>query len=189
MKKKLGLSVLVVIGLLGFVMAAVHYGISISASNSVLNPGNVLDADSDYAPLQYATNITCPLGNFAAYSPAPLNFCNHTGSGKLIGGWEAIKFNGTISNVSNIKVKGSELNLGCTSCNVGVQVEVFKSTSTTYNSNISWSYVGPCTFADNANQTTCTLNTTGSIGHVLIGRWSGGNHRPDPAVHEVTVNN
>lgn len=189
MKKQAILAGLALLVLIPVIAATTYYGISVSGSSFILNPANVLDTDYDYATLQYATNITCPLGNFYKSPTYPNYFCVHNGTGLVIGGWEVVEFNTTWVNITKITVKASELNLGCTTCNVGVDVQVF-SAGTTYDSNTQWTYRGTCSFPDNANMTECNLNfSVTNVGHVLIGRWGGGNFRPDPAVHLVTIGN
>ncbi|MFH0972100.1 MAG: hypothetical protein V1835_06060 [Candidatus Micrarchaeota archaeon] len=172
------------------VMATTYYGYLVAGYSFVLNPNNALDDDYDYATLQYATNITCPLGNFYKSPSYPNYFCVHNGTSLEVGGWEVIRFsNYTGYNITNVKVKASDLNIGCTSCASAISVRVFRA-GTTYDSGTQWTYVGQCNFADNANQSTCTLYQNASgVGHILIGRWNGGNFRPDPAVHVVSIGN
>jgi len=170
------------------VIAATNYPNSVVASNFVLNPANALDADYDYATLQYATSISCPSGNFKTYAPAPNNFCQHNTSGQIIGGWEVVSFNTTLTSTINVTVTASDLNLGCTSCSLPTGLRVFYTNQSTYNNGTVWTYLGSCELPDNANQTQCSFSTGGaSIQQLIVSRNSGGNHRPDPAVHSVSV--
>ncbi|MBI5224825.1 hypothetical protein HY989_03060 [Candidatus Micrarchaeota archaeon] len=163
------------------------FGHVVLASNFAVNVSNALTTNPDYAVLQYATNITCPQGNFSKYSGAPNNFCVHNPSGQLIAGWEVFNLT-ALRNVTVINVTGSEFNIGCTSCANSVDVKVFTAQGTTYDSGTVWSYAGTCTFADNANNVVCTIaHSKNNVGLVMITRWQGGDFRPDPAVNLVTV--
>ena len=182
--KAIGASLLLLIPL----VAAINtYGYRVISYSSVLNPTNAADNDDDFAVLQYANNIVCPFGDFAKYGGAPNNFCVHASSGQLIGGWEIIEymFNSSYVYTTEVTVQASELNLGCRFCNTGTAVKIF--TSSDLNSSYSkWNYVGTCSFPDNANRASCTLSHPSSkVRYVLIGRWEGGDHRPDPAIHKV----
>lgn len=163
-----------------------NYGTSILASSFVLNPGASLSTTYDYSTLQYATNIACPLGNFNIYANTS-NFCQHIGSGQIIGGYGVIHFNDAVTDVTTIKSIASELNLGCdSSCSSSTGYRMFY-TNNDYNSDATWVYAGTCTLSDNANQSACNLVVSGSIKNLLLSRDSGGDFRPDPAIHSVLV--
>ncbi len=166
-----------------FVAAVTYNPLSVKAYNFVASPNNLLTDGSDYATLQYATSIVCPLGGFSKYPGAPNNFCIHNTSGAIIGGWEVVNFNNyTGYNTTTITVIGTDLSPSYTTT-----VKVFK-TGVTYGNSTVWTYVGDCNFAVGSNHSTCNLNTSLSpVGNVLLGRFSGGSFRGNPGVNFVQI--
>lgn len=173
--------------LVGSVMAATFFGVSVADSHNATNPENILDGDQDFAVLRGGDVSRCPKGDITLVA----NTCRENDSNKTFVGWIVVNMTNTsqpIANVTTLEFLVSELNLGCTVCNAsGNQSAGFRvfGTSDFIGSSTNWQFVGNCAVADDEQNKTCSFSPNGTVDleSYLVGRAAYGDEFPDPAIH------
>ncbi len=170
------------------VLALAILGDHIFGSSFATNPAEVLTEDSNYSQLQAASApmFSCP-DNFDLNTLG--NVCDYNGT--KIMGWVGVDFtadDNSVSDIQRIKLKLSELNLGCTDCNRAVTVHVFYTADLADGNTTNWVYVGACSANNNQQNVLCTKTLGGvSVEGVIVGRNINSTSWPDPALHWVKI--
>lgn len=188
------LTVLTAVMMLMFVAvpAIAATGASIFNSNGVTNAANLLDTDADYATIGASATV-CPSG--WTRSQGVCTYLVDIGGGHYVvyhtTGWAIVDLTAddSAADVSSITVQSSDLCTGgnCTNYTNGQGVWIF-GTSDLQASNPTWTALGFCSLANDAQFSDCTKTyaTAQSVEGLLVGRSNAPSKWGNIGVHSVT---
>jgi hypothetical protein len=152
---------------------------SVDSSFAVTSPLNILTKEG-YALGKYASGMKCPQGDFIPHATASNYFCTQKNSGITISGWEIIRYDSPIPNISKLKIYAENNDDGCsgTYCGKSTSTKIF-ATSKFDGANTDWRIIGMLSMEKGVSSPILPF-TEITVDAILVARGGDGGARPDP---------